>query len=146
MRCPVYVLLPAVTLTCAFLTGCNDQWTDDSFSTTTAAHAAAHPVAQEGRALAVAPPAATTDYPQGSTGPGTATIVPATTQSDIVSFVDLQLDQVNQLIQDGKLSNASKVLRGVELRRSSWSRATQDAVASKIDAARKQLDAAQQKA
>jgi hypothetical protein len=146
MRCPVYVLLPAVALTCVSLTGCNDQWTEDSYSTTTAAYSAAHPEAPEGRAIAVAPPAATTDYPQGATGPGTATIVPVTTQSDIVSFVDLQLDQVNQLIQDGKLSNASKVLKGIELRRSSWSRATQDAVASKIDAARKQLDAAQEKA
>lgn len=146
MRCPVYVLLPAVALSCALLTGCDDQWTSDYYNTSTSAWASAHPVGPEGRGSAFAPPAVTHDYPEASSGPGTASLVTPDLQSNVVSFVELQLGQVGQLIQEGKLDRASNVLKGVELRRSSWSLATQEALASKIDAARKNLDAAEQKA
>jgi hypothetical protein len=142
MRLPIRLLIPAVAVTCTLLTGCQKEGAEESF-TSTPTYTAAHPIAPEGQSGSFAPPVATYAYPQGSSGPGTATYVPAETQPDVVAFVDRELEQVKQLIQDGKLGRASSVLSGLELRRSSWSLDTQREMDPKIAAVQKTLGGGQ---
>ena len=104
----------------------------------TVAFAGAHPPIKQD-STPVTPPEPTSAYPAASSGPGTPIVVPTTTQPDVIAYVQNVLDAAKDLAAKGKTTDAVKTVDGLQLQRSSWSRATQDALDPQIAEVQKSL-------